>query len=224
VLRASGGSVVGASALASTATAAPSAATGEDAAREDDTGEDATGPERAQEETTTDDGGARITTTMAIERVPRFDGNYESQFLVVQSTKYSPERTPGLEDCSGVDWNVQNTQSHDGAIIDRASQDPTGARVTIHVADEDREFRPGQTFVISDATECGDYVALGVEGVGPRSLAGKQTLTTVGEDGGGGSGGNGGSGSTPGFTVGGAVAGIAALFGLGAARRASDDD
>ncbi|NHN43567.1 hypothetical protein G9C85_18265 [Halorubellus sp. JP-L1] len=196
VLAATGSAVVGATTLASAAS--------------------------AQEETTTDDDtGARITTTMAIEDVPEFDGPYGSQFVVIQSTEYSPERTPGLEDCSGVDWNIQNTKSHDGAIIDRVSQSPEGFQTTIHIAAEDREFRPGQTFVVSDVTECGDYVALGVEGVGPLSLAGKEAVGTGTGDGAGGDAG----GSIPGFTVGGALAGVAALLGAGAARRvASDDD
>lgn len=213
MLGAAGGAVVGGSTLASAAGAAPSDATGEDGAER----------ARAQEETTTD-GGAKVTTTMAIERVSRFDGNYESQFLVIQSSMYSPERTPGLDDCSSVDWNIQETQSHDGALIDRIADQAQGVRRTIHMADDDREFQPGDIFVISNATECGDYVALAVESVGPRSLAGKQTVDTVGGGDDDGSGGSDGSGSTPGFTAGGAVAGLAALLGVGAARRANDGD
>lgn len=203
VLAASGGAVAGGSALANVASAQADETTTDGEPTDDPEDEDAEN---------------RITTTMAIEDVPGFDGPYGSQFLVIQSTEYSPERTPGLEDCSGVEWTLQNTKSYDGAIIDRISEDPKGFQTTVHIADEDRDFRPGQTFIISDVTECGDYVALGVEGVGPVSLAGKEPVDTVGGDGG-----DDGAGSTPGFSAGGAVAGLAALVGLGAVRRATDE-
>lgn len=166
---------------------------------------------------------SKITTTFVIESTSEFEGNYAGQFVVVTSNRKTPESIPDLSNCSGVDWDAEGTRVYESLLVDRLAQDPKGVERRLYSNPEDRELAAGSTFVVSDATNCGDYVALGVEQVGPLSVPeGTQTGETTPQatESGDGSAG----GPTPGFTVGGVLAAVTGLAGVGAVHRVFGED
>jgi len=157
---------------------------------------------------------SKVTTTMAVPASSEFEGNYVGQFLVLTSGGRTPSSTPGLDDCSATSWTPSESRAYDGLLVDRLAQDPRGVERTVYVAAEDREVAAGSTFVVSDATDCRDFVALGVEQVGPLSVPeGTETAADDGDE----------NGAVPGFTGVGVVAAVAALLGISALRSRDED-
>lgn len=121
--------------------------------------------------TGTGPGGARALQRMIIPRVEAFEGNYEGQYVFVQTDAgESPNDLPSRECDFRTTWPPDRTQRFDGQLLDRISEQPTTAEVPIFTDGRVQQIDDHTHFIVQRVVTCpGDYVGLYAERI-PRGV------------------------------------------------------
>lgn len=156
-----------------------------------------------------------------IPTVEEFEGNYTGQWIEVNEETSAPGDPVG--GCDAAEWSPDETQAYTGYLMDRRGGSEPIIELTVLSEAGDPGPEPDTTFIVNEATECGnDFVFLDLNVVSIRSVAGEPAGPEADGDGdGGGSDGGGGGDSTPGFGI---AAAAAALAGGAIARLLRRDD
>lgn len=131
--------------------------------------------------TETETAGTRATQRMVIPAVETFEGNYEGQFVYIQSERGGvPEGLP-TRDCDFPEtWTTEETRVYKGQLLDRFREEPTTAEIAVYVDEGTAEFENHVHFIVQNVVDCPDgYVGLEAEWLPRSAVVGKSPGPTV---------------------------------------------
>lgn len=137
------------------------------------------------------------------------DEQYTNQYLLITDETSEQTSADAVENCDAADWSAEQTAPYEVSILQQLDQETEMIKGTDFYANSSGPpFEIGSTWGITDATRCGDFLALTIVPVDPdeegldlanvTEAGGTETTEMETTETG-----------TPGFGVGAALAGIA---------------